>query len=1043
MSNNSKVKVWEEVVTIPTYEACKPDKNPLFLEKRVYQGSSGKVYPHPVIDKICDEKTDKEYKALFLENDYLLIMILPQLGGRVQRGFDKTRNYDFVYYNRVVKPALVGLSGPWISGGIEFNWPQHHRPSTFDEVNYSYRSNQDGSATVVVSEYENMFHTKGETEFTLYPDKAYLELRNHLYNRTSVPQTFLWWANPAVAVNSNYRSIFPPDVTAVMDHGKRDVSTFPIATGTYYKVDYSKGVDISRYDNLPVPTSYMAAKSDYDFVGGYDEGVKAGLLHVADHHISPGKKQWTWGCGEFGKAWDRNLTDEDGPYFELMTGCFTDNQPDFSYMAPFENKDFVQYFMPYHDLGQVHNACKDLSLHLEVGEDIVLKLYCSGTLGNCSVKVNKTFEKEMNFVSAQTYDVRIPNENKLNFEDVKVEITKGTRVVLAFDGNVKKHPIPSPAKAAPLPKDCLTNEDLYLYGTHIEQYRHATRRAEDYYQEGLKRDNTDMRINNAYGMLLFKKGLIKESEKYFRAAVEKVTRSNTNPRSGEYFYNLGLSLFYQGRKDDAFDAFYKAVWSGDSKPGALYYLALIESNRKNTEKAVEFVDQALAYNSRNFSAMNLKALLTGEKSEAVKYDSLNILALYINGEDISGHIVNSNMLIDLSIELSEAGFFDRAFDLLSYARDNYPMVDYYRAYYSKDNLYLDKAFSLSTYCCFPNRVEDIEVLEYAIEHNKEDFKAPYYLGCLYYDKELHEKAEKCFELSIKRGADFATPYRNLALLTYNVDRDSEKALKLMEKAYSLDETDARILYELDLLKKRMGVNPETRKEFLDRHMNEVNSRDDLYLEYVTILNLIGEYKKALDLILSRHFHPWEGGEGKVTEQYIFSNIALNTPENAFVLPENLGEGKLYGAQENRQYYYSGLKTGNKECFEKASTGLNEPASAMYYNDQPPETIFYQGMALLKLGRTDEANNRFDKLISYADEHMDDEGVIDYFAVSLPDLLVFDEDLTLKNKLHCMFMKALGLFGKGKKEKSEELFKEALEINPNTFQIATHYKFLFC
>ncbi|MCR5456761.1 MAG: DUF5107 domain-containing protein [Clostridiales bacterium] len=1042
MSENSKVKVWEKVVTIPTYEAAKPDRNPLFLEKRVYQGSSGKVYPHPVIDKICDEKTDKEYKALFLENDYMLIMILPQLGGRVQRAFDKTRNYDFVYYNRVIKPALVGLAGPWISGGIEFNWPQHHRPSTFDEVNYSFRTNPDGSATVVVSEYENMFHTKGETEFTLYPDKAYLELKNHLYNRTSVPQTFLWWANPAVAVNSNYRSIFPPDVTAVMDHGKRDVSTFPIATGTYYKVDYSRGVDISRYDNLPVPTSYMAAKSDYDFVGGYDEGVGAGLLHVADHHISPGKKQWTWGCGEFGNAWDRNLTDEDGPYFELMTGCYTDNQPDFSYMAPFESKDFKQYFMPYHDLGQVHNACKDLSLHLDVGEEIVLKLYCSGTLGNCRVKINRLCEKEMDFVCSKTYEVRIPNKDKLKFEDVKVEITKDNRLLLSFEGNVKKHPIPSPAKAAPLPKDCKTNEDLYLYGTHVEQYRHATRRAEDYYLEGLRRDNTDMRINNAYGMLLFRKGLIKESEQYFRAAIEKVTRSNTNPRSGEYFYNLGLSLFYQGRKDEAYDAFFKAVWSGDSKASALYYLAMIEANRGNKEKALFFAEESLSYNSRNFSAMNLKALLTGEKSEAVKYDSLNILALYINGEDISGHIINSNMLIDLSIELAVAGFFDRAMDLLSYAHDDYPMLNYYRAYYSKDNSYLNNAFAGSTYCCFPNRIEDIAVLEYAIDNDKKDYKAPYYLGCLYYDKELHEKAKRCFELSIERGADFATPYRNLALLTYNVDHNPEKALKLMEKAYSLDETDARILYELDLLKKRMGVKPEDRKEFLDKHMKEVNSRDDLYLEYVTILNLIGEYKKALDLIMSRHFHPWEGGEGKVTEQYIFSCVAMNTPEKAFVLPENLGEGKLYGAQENRQNYYSGIKTGNRDFFEKASTGLSEPASAMYYNDQPPETIFYQGMALLQLGKTEEAYSRFDNLITYADKHMNDEGAIDYFAVSLPDLLVFDEDLTLKNKLHCMFMKALGLYGKGEKEKSKSLFREALKINPNTFQIATHYRFLF-
>ena len=196
------------------------------------------------------------------------------------------------------------------------------------------------------------------------------------------------------------------------------------------------------------------------------------------------------------------------------------------------------------------------------------------------------------------------------------------------------------------------------------------------------------------------------------------------------------------------------------------------------------------------------------------------------------------------------------------------------------------------------------------------------------------------------------------------------------------------------------------------------------------------------MIMSRKFHPWEGGEGKVPEQYIFSNIALGTPESTFTYPENLGEGKLCGAQENRQNYYMGLKTGNAEYFEKASTGLSEPASAMYYNDQPPETIFYQGMALLKLGRTDEANERFDKLIAYADEHIDDEISIDYFAVSLPDLLVFDENLNIKNQLHCLFMKALGLYGKGEKEQSKKLFEKALGINPNTFQIATHYNLLF-
>ena len=352
----SQVRIWEEAVVIPTYEVGAADKNPMFLEKRVYQGSSGKIYPYPTTEKISREKKDKTYQAVYLENEYLKIMILPQLGGRVQRAYDKTNGYDFVYYNHVIKPALVGLTGPWISGGIEFNWPQHHRPTTFMPVDYVIQDNKDGSKTLFVNDVDQMYGTKGIAGFTLYPGKAYLEIRGQLYNRTALPQTFLWWANPAVPANDYTQSIFPPDVHNVYDHGKRDVSRFPIATGEYYKHDYSEGVDISRYKNIPVPTSYMAEKSQYDFIGGYDYQKKAGILHVADHHISPGKKQWTWGCKAFGQAWDRNLTDEDGPYVELMTGVYTDNQPDFTWLKPFEEKTFKQYFMPYKAVGQVKNA---------------------------------------------------------------------------------------------------------------------------------------------------------------------------------------------------------------------------------------------------------------------------------------------------------------------------------------------------------------------------------------------------------------------------------------------------------------------------------------------------------------------------------------------------------------------------------------------------------------------------------------------------------------------------------------------------------------
>src|SRR6185436_7455590 len=211
-----------------------------------------------------------------------------------------------------------------------------------------------------------MFNTQATHGFTVYPDRAYLEIHVRLYNRTAEPQTFLWWANPAVHVNDDYRSVFPPDVHAVMDHGKRAVSDFPIATGAYYKYNYAPGTDISRYKNIRVPTSYMAYHSDFDFVGCYDEGKQAGMMHVANHHVVPGKKQWTWGNGDFGYAWDRELTDEDGPYIELMCGAYTDNQPDFSWIQPGEEKRFTQTFMPYKLIGAAKNASQEAVVNLEL-----------------------------------------------------------------------------------------------------------------------------------------------------------------------------------------------------------------------------------------------------------------------------------------------------------------------------------------------------------------------------------------------------------------------------------------------------------------------------------------------------------------------------------------------------------------------------------------------------------------------------------------------------------------------------------------------------
>ncbi len=457
-----------EKVTIPTYGVGPCDKNPMFLEKRVYQGSSGRVYPYPVIDKILDEKKDREWNAVILENEYLFVMVLPELGGRIQRAYDKTNGYDFVYHNEVIKPALVGLLGPWISGGIEFNWPQHHRPTTYMAASWHIRENEDGSVTLDIGDVDEMYGTKVVTRFTLYPGKAYIEIKAQLYNRTNHTQTFLWWANPAVPVNDYTQSVFPPDVTAVYDHGKRDVSSFPIAHGVYYKHDYSAGVDISRYKNIPVPTSYMAYKSEFDFVGGYDYREKAGILHIADHHISPGKKQWTWGNGDFGQAWDRNLTDADGPYIELMTGVYTDNQPDFTYLAPGEEKIFTQYFMPYKSVGYVKNANINVIVNF-ICEDgkVTVTAYAPSKLGNVLVTLS---DRKGGVIFSERTDLRVEEayvstvSSSLRESELTLTLTDAGGAVLIVSSPEERvdEPLPKPAPAVKKPGEIKTNEELIV-----------------------------------------------------------------------------------------------------------------------------------------------------------------------------------------------------------------------------------------------------------------------------------------------------------------------------------------------------------------------------------------------------------------------------------------------------------------------------------------------------------------------------------------------------------------------------------------------------
>lgn len=1097
LSETGSVKAWEKPVSIQTYMPAVPDPNPLFLEKRVYQGSSGRVYPLPVIDRVDTEPQTHVWKAAHIENEFLRLMVLPEIGGRIQVGLDKVNGYDFFYRQNVIKPALVGLAGPWISGGVEFNWPQHHRPATFMPVELTIEHDPDGSATIWCSDHDPMVHMKGMHGICLRPGKAYVELRVRLYNRTQDTQTFLWWANVATRVNESYQSFFPRDVRFVADHAKRAVTEFPLSRGLYYGVDYGRravdGVpanerpahfvpdgsyppnDLSWYANIPVPTSYMVANSKGDFAGGYDHALQAGMVHVANHHIAPGKKQWTWGNHEFGYAWDRSLTDSDGPYVELMAGVYTDNQPDFSFLAPGETKTFSQYWYPIREIGVPDLANLDAAIRVErnIG-NVAIHLLVTRELSSAGIslqhKGGEIGRWSGRLVPEHPLHIELAVEgNPQGIEVVLKDVGKNEEVVLRYapDETVIA-PRPATATEPALPEDIHSTDELYLVGLHLEQYRHATREPAPYWREALRRDGADSRCNHALGRWHLRRGEFSIAELYLRTSIARLTERNPNPYDGEPYYNLGLSLKYQGRTSEAYEAFYKSAWNASWRGPAYHRLAEIDCGRHQWEIALDHVERSLRADADNLNARNLKAVVLRrlEKNqeaehciaETCRLDPLDNWSRYLNARI---RPLDGQQRLDLAFDLLRANLLEDAADILSVncsqteggasAIELYGLAHVYLLLGRKresDETYQLAATADPAYV-FPSRLDELLLLESVVARNPLDARAPYYLGNLFYDRRRHEEAIALWERAAELDPQFPTTWRNLGFAYYNIRHDPGRALDAFVRARTAAPHDARIAYEQDQLLKRTGEIPERRLASLEQLKVLVALRDDLSVELATLYNQVGRPQEALKVILSRRFQPWEGGEGLVLAQFVRANLLLGQKAlagqeaeaaicrfgSAWNLPESLGEAKHLLMNLSMIDYWLGVAHsahgGDKQAFlhwERAAM-VREDFQQMQVHSIS-DTTFWSGKALDRLGRKDEAKKVFQEIYDHSLKLERGTAQIDYFATSLPTMLLFEENLDLRQKISSRFLRAQALLGLGRTSEGVALLHELRTLDPN-------------
>jgi tetratricopeptide (TPR) repeat protein len=830
----------------------------------------------------------------------------------------------------------------------------------------------------------------------------------------------------------------------------------------------------------------MVCQTKFDFFGGYDHQAGGGFVHVADRHVAPGKKQWTWGDHEFGRAWDRELTDANGPYVELMAGVYTDNQPDFSYLAPFETKTFSQFWWPIQGIGPVQQANQRVALRMNVGKDriIDLGLCVSETLRRGTIRIfcgrEILLSEEVSLAPGDFWtnsELRLAGENPAELKAVVSDHDGNTLLIYQPLNDATPVCERELATKPQPPEEIQSADELYLTGEHLELYRHPTREPEAYWQEALRRDSGDARCNIAMGRRFLRNGSLDSACESFRAAVKRLTRRHPNPETGEAHYYLGLALFFQDRMDEARESFSKAAWNHAWRGAALYHLACIECRTSDFASAMRHLDELISCDGCHHKAKVLRAAilrLRQNDSAAAAIDQIigaDPLDHWARHESMLGGALSqreflsacrndAQTILDLVFDYADAGLHAEATGLLLLHLENEvepaavpnalsrsAMCRYVLAWLGRDAGLLEKARGQSPDYLFPSRVHEQIVLEWARRQPGADVLAAYGLGNYYYDRKRHVEAIGSWERAVADGAAFATVFRNLGIGVWNSRRDRDSARSHYLRAIELDPADARLVSEYDQLCSKLNDPPEARLEFLEKHTDLVLHRDDCTVALVSLYNLRGRAGRALEILTSRRFHPWEGGEGSVLRQYATARIslgrealeagdaesALNHFATAMSPPANLGEAyHLLQAKADVNYWVGrALKAlGRKEEADRhflLSAEEDGDFSDMEVTAHSPLS-YYRGLSLRELDRESEALAMFEDLGRFATLKLCETAHIDYFATSLPNLLVFEEDLQARRDAENHLLHALAMHGAGNFAAARQSLEKVLAFN---------------
>jgi len=874
----AQVRVWEGVLNLPAYEEGAPDPNPPFDEF-----ASGRFnYPYTMRKEVTDRRAEHQWRAIYLENEYLKCSVLPDLGGHIYTCIDKISGQPMFYANPSIKKARIGYRGAWAAFGVEFNFPVSHNWVSMSPVDFAYASHEDGSASITVGNIDRVYGMEWTVELTLPPGSTVLEQHVTLSNRSDVRHRFYWWNNAAVQVWDDSQIQYPMRFAAA--HGFAEVQRWPVDP---------KGKDLSIIrDQTDGPVSLFVHGSRENFMGVWHPRTNTGTAHFADYAELPAKKIWSWGVDAEGLGWRKALSDNNSAYVELQAGLFR-NQETYAFLEPRQSISFTEYWMPVRDTNGISRANLAGVVHLErKAGRLTACLNSNRKLLDATIQIldgnSSLLNEKENLVPERLWkrEIHIPDAGKkYTFE---LRNNDGALLLRQTEGKYDWAP-ESEIKVGPQISHRIPEETRRTAGDWIQQGRTEELNgnllaALHAYEKALAKFPSDLELLKAAGRL--DTSLMRFEEAVPRLAAAHA-RSTTDAETSYY-----LGIAYEGveGENDAIDAYEEAMRLPSYRAAAALRLAELLARRGALNEAKDFLAKSLESAPDDLRAGEELAAVSramgsrvdGEKmakQRLARFPLSDFLQEELGKPNILHLAADPYRVRNIASEYARLGLYRRAVEVLSreypspeadqsepgaVAPQKNPLVVYFRGYCreklgeSSASDYL-QASQLSTVTVFPNTIEDQQSLKAAIRANEKDATAHYLLGTWYFAREKTEEAILEWQQARKLDPQIPVLEASLGLALLHMKRDFAGAMNVFAEGIRNDPSNAVNYSGAVAAMAVLGKSAAERVKALELYPDL--SHMPISLVYELALNRAeeGNYKGAMDLFQNRFFGSEEGG----------------------------------------------------------------------------------------------------------------------------------------------------------------------------------------